>query len=77
MTKTLTFDEALGARVRARRKAKKIGLDAMANRIHRSVAQLYRYESGETSIDTETLVIIAFVLCCKVDELVEGIEVPK
>lgn len=67
------FNKAVGARVKALRKAHDLTDQQLADKIGRSVAQVFRYQSGDTSLDAETLVVLAGALGCSVGDIVEGI----
>ena len=49
----------VGSRIRLYRKAKKLTLLALSQKIHKSKATLSKYETGDITIDIETLFDIA------------------
>lgn len=71
------FDRAVGARIRALKKANDLTDQQLADKIGRSVSQVFRYQSGDTSADAQTLAMLGRALGCSVAELVEGIKVGK
>jgi len=63
------FDVALGARVRARRRARSISQVELGIRLDITFQQVQRYEAGVDRISVSSLVVIAEVLQCSVNEL--------
>ena len=61
----------VGSRIRLYRKAKKLTLLALSQKIHKSKATLSKYETGDITIDIETLFDIAEVLGIKVQQLLD------
>lgn len=52
----------VGARIRTYRKMRKLTLQQLADRIHKSRASVSKYETGEVALDIETLAEIAQIL---------------
>lgn len=71
------FDRSVGDRIRALKKAHGLTDRELADKIGRSVSQIFRYQSGDTSCDAETLAALARALGSTVADLVEGIKVGK
>jgi len=67
------FDRMVGARIRVRRTIMKMSTTDLAKKSGKSLSQIYRYESGDTSISTQALVKIASVLKCSVNDLAVGL----
>ncbi len=63
----------IGSRIRLYRKAKKLTLLELSEKIHKSKATLSKYETGDITIDIETLFDIADVLGVKVQQLIDYI----
>ena len=61
----------VGSRIRLYRKAKKLTLLALSQKIHKSKATLSKYETGDITIDIETLFDIADVLGIRVQQLLD------
>ena len=61
----------VGSRIRLYRKAKKLTLLALSQKIHKSKATLSKYETGDITIDIETLFDIAGVLGIRVQQLLD------
>lgn len=61
----------VGGRIRLYRKAKKLTLLELSQKIHKSKATLSKYETGDITIDIETLFDIADVLGIKVQQLID------
>ncbi|MBQ1271116.1 MAG: helix-turn-helix transcriptional regulator [Clostridia bacterium] len=61
----------VGSRIRLYRKAKKLTLLTLSQKIHKSKATLSKYETGDITIDIETLFDIADVLGIKVQQLLD------
>lgn len=64
------LDRAIGTRLRARRKALGLSLDALATELGVSYQQVQKYERGENRIGAGRLPHIARVLGCSVEDLV-------
>ncbi|MFM2149075.1 MAG: hypothetical protein RLZZ187_1381 [Pseudomonadota bacterium] len=64
------LDRAIGTRLRARRKALGLSLDALATQLGISYQQVQKYERGENRIGAGRLPHIARVLGCSVEDLV-------
>ena len=60
------FNKALGGRVAAARNAVKMPVEKAAALLHRSVTQIYRYESGATTIEPFILDQMAKLYSCRV-----------
>lgn len=71
------FDVLVGGRVKDRRRAAKLTQSAVAEKLGKSLAQVCRYESGDTSIDTPTLARLAEILGCKASDFLDGIKAEK
>ncbi len=56
------ISKQVGARIRNYRKMRKLTLQQLADQIHKSRASVSKYETGEVSLDIETLAEIAQVL---------------
>jgi len=61
----------VGSRIRLYRKAKKMTLLTLSQKIHKSKATLSKYETGDITVDIETLFDIAEVLGIKVQQLTD------
>lgn len=61
----------VGSRIRLYRKAKKMTLLTLSQKIHKSKATLSKYETGDITVDVETLFDIAQVLGIKVQQLID------
>ena len=61
----------VGSRIRLYRKAKKMTQLVLAQQIHKSKATLSKYETGDITVDIETLFDIANVLGIKVQQLID------
>ena len=72
-----TFDVLVGERLKARRRDAAMTQAALAEKLGKSLAQVCRYESGDTSIDTPTLARLAEILCCKASDFLDGIKAGK
>lgn len=75
--KPTAFDVEVGKRITARLPSAKLNQAGLARKLGKSPSQIYRYLSGDTSVDGETLAKIAKVLKCGVADLIDGIRVPK
>jgi transcriptional regulator with XRE-family HTH domain len=67
-----TADEVkrlIGARIRERRTLQSMTLEDLSEMIGLSMGQVARYETGETPVDTVTLVRLALALNCSVVSL--------
>ena len=64
----------VGARIRTYRKMRKLTLQQLADQIHKSRASVSKYETGEVSLDIETLAEIAQVLEISPGQL---LDIPK
>lgn len=64
------LDLAIGTRLRARRKALGLSLDALATQLGISYQQVQKYERGENRIGAGRLPHIARLLGCSVEDLV-------
>lgn len=69
------FDAAVGARIRDRRKLKKLSQDELAEQIGTSGGQVSRYEAGETTVEPAMLALIAECLGCKPGVFLDGLKV--
>lgn len=69
-----SFQRELGVRIRNRRKAAKLGISDLAEKVGTSISSVSRWESGDVAIESETLAKIAAVLKCKVSVLIDGIK---
>lgn len=65
-----TVSEQVGSRIRTCRKARGMTLQQLADAIHKSRASVSKYESGEITLDIETLYDIAAVLSVNLDQLI-------
>ncbi|MEG1431338.1 MULTISPECIES: helix-turn-helix domain-containing protein [Eubacterium] len=72
---SMNFPALVGAQIRTYRKASKLSLDDLAQRIHKSKATVCKYESGDISIDITTLYEIAEALNIEIGHLVEDIPI--
>jgi DNA-binding Xre family transcriptional regulator len=63
------FDVALGARVRARRRARRLSQSELGERLDIILQQVQRYETSVDRISVSSLIVIADVLQCSVNEL--------
>ena len=61
----------VGGRIRLYRKVKHFTLTDLAARIHKSKATLSKYETGEITVDVETLFDIASALGISVQQLID------
>lgn len=61
----------IGARIRKYRKMKKLTLQQLADRIHKSRATVSKYENGEISVDVQTLYEISTALDVEMDQLTD------
>lgn len=75
--KATAFDVEVGKRIHTRREEIKMSPEAFAGKLRKSVSQIYRYESGDSTISTPILTKMAGILRCNVSALVDGIKVPK
>lgn len=75
--KATAFDVAVGKRITARLPAANLKQAGLARKLRKSPSQVYRYLSGDTSVDGGTLAKIAKVLGCQVSDLIDGIKAPK
>ena len=66
-----SLSQAVGARIRLYRQIKKLTLVALAEKIHKSKATLSKYETGEITLDIETLFEIAAALEIKPQQLLD------
>lgn len=71
------FDQAVGARIVELRKAAGLTPDQLAEKIERSPSQVFRYQSGDTSVDPETMAALASALGCNASDIIDGIRVGK
>ncbi|MEA4920851.1 MAG: helix-turn-helix transcriptional regulator [Clostridiaceae bacterium] len=67
----------VGNRIRLYRKAKKLTLLTLSQKIHKSKATLSKYETGDITVDVETLFDIADVLGIKVQQLIDYTPISK
>ena len=70
MARKPVTDEAIGARVRARRQDSTIGFKELAEAIGVSEQMLQKYETGASPLKVTTLVAIATALKCKTTDLI-------
>lgn len=68
------FNVAVGARIRARRIAVDMTLEAVAEQLHINRSNVLRYETGESGIEVETLAAFARCLGCTPEHFLEGIK---
>lgn len=61
----------IGARIRTYRKAKGLTLQQLADKIHKSRATMSKYETGEITLDVETLYDISTVLQIDLNQLTD------
>ena len=66
-----TLSQAVGARIRLYRQMKKLTLVALSEKIHKSKATLSKYETGEITVDVETLFDIADALKIRPQQLLD------
>lgn len=66
-------DKIVGARLAARRVAAGLTPTEAGEKMGKSQAQIYRYESGATRTDTPLLAEFARIYDCKVEDFVAGI----
>ena len=66
-----TLSQAVGARIRLYRQIKKLTLVALSEKIHKSKATLSKYETGEITVDVETLFDIAAALDIRPSQLLD------
>lgn len=71
------FDREVGKRIRAKKQAAGMNDQQLADKVGRSVSQVYRYQSGDTSVDAPTLAALATALGCTASDLVDGIGAAK
>ena len=69
------FDREVGERIRFFRQADEQSQGALAALVGISVAQVSRYESGETTCEPHMLALIAEALGCKPSAFMDGIKV--
>ena len=67
----------IGSRIRLYRKVKHYTLTDLAERIHKSKATLSKYETGEITVDIETLFDIAAALDVTVQQLIDYYPEPE
>jgi transcriptional regulator with XRE-family HTH domain len=66
---TKTYAERIGRRIRDRRLAEALSVQAAARRIRMPVGTWYGYELGRTSLPAQRLAEIAAALGCQVGDL--------
>ena len=66
-----TLSQAVGARIRLYRQMKKLTLVALSEKIYKSKATLSKYETGEITVDVETLFDIAAALKIRPQQLLD------
>ena len=66
-----TFSQHVGTRIRFYRKRKNLSQDELAEAIHKTKSTLCKYESGQITIDVETLYEIASVLGVQIKDFVD------
>lgn len=71
------FDQAVGARIKALKNAAGLTDQALADKIGRSVSQVFRYQSGDTRVEAETLARLGVALGCNASDFIDGISVKK
>lgn len=71
------FDEAVGARIRAKRQAAELSQAELGEKIGSSFSQVSRYEIGQTTCEPATLALLAQALDCKPSDFLDGIKVGK
>jgi transcriptional regulator with XRE-family HTH domain len=71
----MTIDAEIGARVKARRKLRKLSHEDVARHLRCSASQVMRYEAGSSSLKPETLIKLAGLYSCKPGYFFEGIDV--
>lgn len=66
-----TISQFVGCRIRSYRKMKKLTLQQLADMIHKSRATVSKYETGEISLDLETLYEISTALDVEMNQLTD------
>lgn len=74
-TDSRAFDAAVGARIQTKRKKVGLSQDAVAEALGCSPGQVSRYESGDTTVEPETLAKLGVVFGCTPGEFIDGIKV--
>ena len=65
------LSQAIGARIRLYRQMKKMTLIDLSGKIHKSKATLSKYETGEITVDVETLFELAAALDIRPEQLLD------
>ena len=65
------LNKHVGSRIRLYRQMKKLTLTELAGRVHKSKATLSKYETGDITVDIQTLFEIAAALSIKVSQLID------
>lgn len=65
------LSKSIGSKIRNVRKYKGITLEQLASKIHKSKATISKYETGEITLDVDTLYEIAQALELEVDQLLD------
>lgn len=68
------FDREVGRRITKRRESAGMSQAELARALKKSPSQIYRYGSGDSSVDSQTLARIAAVLKCTVGDLIDGVK---
>lgn len=67
------FDQAVGARIRIRRREKEMTLAHVGMKVGCSSSQMARYEQGVNSTEPAMLARLADLFGCKASDLIDGI----
>lgn len=68
------LDKAVGARIEALKAKAGLTTPQLAEKIGRSESQVFRYQSGDSRCDAETLMLLAKALGCAPSALLDGIK---
>ena len=72
-----SYDEQVGARLREAMKRAKLSPEKTADKMGKSVSQIYRYFSGAVPVEGEDLARFAKLFNCQPGDFLNGIEVRK
>lgn len=65
------INQHVGRRIRMYRKSRRLTLQQLADRIHKSKSSVSKYETGEITLDIETLAEISEVLQVSIHQLTD------
>jgi transcriptional regulator with XRE-family HTH domain len=69
-----SLDVALGVRIKLRREAVGLTLTELANSVHLTTPQLWKYERGLNQVGFSRLVDIAHALSCRILDLIDDLD---